>query len=59
MDEHNITQIIKKDQVFFSKISNRKYYSSLKWVCKIEQKIKWKKFQFGLLFKKLAQPKHV
>jgi hypothetical protein len=30
MDEHNITQSTKRDQVFFSKISNRKYYSSLK-----------------------------
>ena len=41
----------------FSKISNRKYYISQKWVCKIEQKIKWNKFQFGLLLNKLAQPK--
>jgi hypothetical protein len=43
----------------YSKISNRKYYSSQKWVCKIEQKIKWKKFQFKLLLNKLAQPKHM
>jgi hypothetical protein len=59
MDEHNITQTTKKDQVLFSKMSNRKYYSSLKWVRRIELKIKWTKFQFGLLLKILAQPKHV
>jgi hypothetical protein len=59
MDEYNITQTTKNDKVFFLKISNRKYYSSQKWVCKIEQKINWKRFQFGLLLNKLAQPNHV
>jgi hypothetical protein len=38
---------------------DRKYYSSLKWVRRIELKIKWKKFQFELLLEILAQPKHV
>ena len=59
IDEHNITQTTKKDQEFFPKMSNRKYYSSLKWVRRIELKIKWKKFQFELLLEILAQPKHV
>ena len=27
MDEYNITQTTKNDQVFFSKISNQKYYT--------------------------------
>ena len=54
MDEHNITQTTKKEQAFFSKISNRKCYCSWKWVIKIEQKIKWTKFQFGLLLIKIC-----
>ena len=53
MDEHNITLTTNTNQVFFSNISNRKYYCSLKWVCKIEQKNKWTKFQLGLLLKNL------
>jgi hypothetical protein len=57
MDEHNITQTTKKEQAFFSKISNRKCYCSWKWVIKIEQKIKWKKFQFGLLLIKICTTK--
>ena len=57
MDEHNITQTTKKDQVLFSKMSNRKYYSSLKWVRRIELKIKWTKFQFGLLLIKICTTK--
>jgi transposase len=59
MDEHNIIQTTKKDQVFFqrwvtgSTIARWSEYAELNW------KLSEKKFQFGLLLKILAQPKHV